>query len=148
MGSSSRRALPELFSYRGPALTTPGFDVFGHLRGSKSCKDDREYLEELWSKFAASGLADDDFLEKFPAECPARIWEMRLACLMLDWGPKLVPSPKRGTGLDFGIELEGKRTVWVEATAPTPGDESSPDRVSAPLGQVIHGRNLDRTTAL
>lgn len=114
-------------------------EVYRHIATSKWCEGDREHLEALWSQYSALGLADPEFLDRFPKEFPARVWEMRLACLLAGWTLRLVPSPKRGAGLDFGISLKNGRVAWVEATAPSPGDPLKPDSVSVPVGQFFHG---------
>ncbi|WP_220137879.1 hypothetical protein [Myxococcus llanfairpwllgwyngyllgogerychwyrndrobwllllantysiliogogogochensis] len=139
----------DLFSYRGDDLGDEGYSVYKHLRDSELCEGDRAYINELWRQFQSLGLADPSFVERFRAECPARIWEMRLACTLTNWGIKLIPSKDPGAGMDFGIDLnEGGRALWIEATVPLPGDEKSEDRVSVPQCQAIFGNELDRTTAL
>jgi hypothetical protein len=62
-----------------------GDEVFVHLRDSQFCGDVREHLARLWIEFKAAGLADPDFLQKFPNECPQPIWEMRLASMLTSW---------------------------------------------------------------
>jgi hypothetical protein len=44
--------------------------------------------------------------------------------------------------------MSNGHVMWVEATAPTPGAEGSTDRVRAPVGQPIYGKELERTTSL
>jgi hypothetical protein len=133
-----------------PDLFSPeqGCEVFLHLRNSPYCEDVRVFVRGLWDRFRETGLADPDFTQKFPLECPQRIWEMRLACTLLGWGIRLIPSPKPGAGMDFGIDLTDGRRVWIEATCPAEGDAASPDKVSAPYDQVFSGASLDRTRAL
>jgi hypothetical protein len=138
----------DLFGYVGDDLPGDSYSVYKHLRDSRDCEEDRHYLRGLWEKFQALGLADPDFLKRFPRECPERIWEMRLACILDGWGFPMKPSPKPGEGPDFGIAMSNGRTLWVEATAPTPGAEESKDRVRAPCDQVIFGAELERTTSL
>ncbi len=137
---------PKLFSYRGPPLSGVGYEVYRHLARSPRCKDDRAYLESLWSRYAAMGPANPEFLKRFPKECPARIWEMRLACMFDDWKFSFVPSPKAGAGMDFGLRLDCGGTCWVEATVPEPGD--GPDRLEVPDGQVLHGETISQAHAL
>ncbi|RKI03399.1 hypothetical protein D7Y15_33175 [Corallococcus sp. AB030] len=134
----------ELFHYTGPDLEEPGYTTYKHLRDD--CELDCEYLEECWTKFKQLGLADPDFLARFPAECPERIWEMRLACILAGWGIDLVPSPRRGAGMDYGIRLKEGRTVWVEATAPRSGEGA--DQVWAPNDTLLFGAEIERTTGL
>lgn len=138
----------DLFCYRGPDRPGEGYVVYKHLRDWEHAEEHRAYINEIWAQFRKLDLADPDFVDKFPAECPARIWEMRLASTLASWKFKLVPSPKRGAGMDFGIVLRGGRTVWVEATAPLPGEDGNPNQVSAPFDQVLYGAELNRTTAL
>jgi hypothetical protein len=138
----------DLFDYVGEDLPGDGYSVYKHLRDSPYCEEDRQYLRSRWTQFQALGLDDPGFLARFAAECPARIWEMRLACILASWGLRLVPSRKPGEGPDFGLTMDDGRIMWVEATAPTPGAEGSRDRVRAPLGQPIPGGELERTTSL
>jgi hypothetical protein len=102
----------ELFWYDEPGLPDAD-EVYRHLATSSWCEGDRDYLEALWQRYFGLGLADPDFLKRFPGECAARIWETRLACMFADWNVKLVPSPKRGAGLDFGLGLDSGATAWV-----------------------------------
>ncbi len=70
--------MSDLFAYVGDDLPGEGYLVYQHLRDSPSCDADRRYLRRLWEQFQALGLADPGFVNRFPEECPARIWEMRL----------------------------------------------------------------------
>lgn len=129
-------------------------ELYRHLRESPACDGERAYLSTKLDEFRALGLEDPGFLERFPSECGARIWELRLATTLAGWGWQLIPARKPGVGPDFGIQCEDGRVMWVEATAPTAGAESKPDgstnqdKVRAPTGQILHGSEIDRTIML
>jgi hypothetical protein len=126
---------------------------YAHYRESEHCEEERTYLRGLWREFQALGLGDPDFLERFPMECGPRVWELRLATTFASWYWKLVPSPRPGHGPDFGIAREDGGTMWVEAVAPTAGDESvggrpNQDKVRVPTRRIVHGAEVDRTIML
>lgn len=126
---------------------------YTHYRDSEYCEEERQYLRGLWQEFRELGLGDPDFLERFPLECGARVWELRLATTFASWNWKLVPSPRPGHGPDFGIANSSGGTMWVEAVAPTAGDETvggrpNQDKVRVPVRQVVHGAAVDRTIML
>jgi len=144
-----RRSPP--FTYSGPLApkSTPAqqhaFKVYEHLRDSQACKGDRRYIYKIFRKFNKLGLGDPQFLERFPTECPSRIWEMYLAFVFDRWHWKLVPPRKRGQGPDFGIDMGNGSVMWVEATAPTSG-QTPANR--PPEGDRFSGAALDRTLSL
>jgi hypothetical protein len=90
-----------LLDYRG-SLPHPKYEdhfkVYEHIRDSEYCDGDRAALRDLWDQFEKLGLADPDFVDRFPTEFGSRVWEMRLACTFAGWGWKLVPTKKRGHG--------------------------------------------------
>ena len=139
-----------LFDYRGPlhdAKYADSFKAYTYFQTSEHSAEHRAALEVLWQRFQALGLADPDFLERFPFEVGPRIWEMRVACTFSGWGWRLRPSPRRGQGPDFGVLLSDGRVAWVEATAP--GDAQGPEAVGAVLGRrVIVGGDVDRKIKL
>ncbi len=96
-----------------------------NLRKSEkdSAKRARDLTEKLWGVFHP--YADMHFLTEIRNSFDERFWEMYLVCTLLDKGFSLsCPKP----GPDVLIELDNKR-VWIEAIAPSPGAEASPDRV-------------------
>jgi len=128
--------------------------LYAHLRESDWCEGERTYLREKMKDFRELGLQDPQFVERFPFECGARIWEIRLATTFASWGWILVRAKKLGVGPDFGIQCDDGRVMWVEATAPTAGAETksdgsrNPDKVRAPAGQILAGAEIDRTVML
>ena len=138
-----------LLDYRGPlpdAKHADHFKVYEHIRDSEYCEGDRAALRELWTEFDRLGLADPEFVKRFPSEFGARVWEMRLACTFAGWGWKLVPPKKRGHGPDLGIEMSNGHVMWVEATAP--GNAHGRDAIEAPAGVVLNGDDIDRKVML
>lgn len=89
--------------------------IFIHIRDSEACAEDRLYIEKMWAIFKP--YADRNFHDQFQRDFPSRVWEMRLACLLLDQNFKLESS---GFGPDLGIRVGGL-AVWFEAIAPEPG---------------------------
>ena len=65
-----------------------------------------------------------------------------------------MPARTRGSGPDFGVRCVDGRITWVEATAPTAGDERKPDgrrngdKVRVPTGQLVYASETDRTIML
>jgi hypothetical protein len=139
-----------LFAYRGPSKNpqrSADFAVYEHIRDSEWCAGDREALDTMWARFSALGLADPEFVERFPTEFGAKVWEMRLACALDAWGWKLMRSRSRpGHGPDFGIEMSDGRVMWVEATAP--GNAEGPEAIHAPARVVLNGNDIDRKVLL
>ncbi len=138
-----------LLDYRGPLpheKYKDHFKVYEHIRDSECCEDDRAALRDLWERFEALGLADPDFVERFPSEFGSRVWEMRLTCTFEGWGWKLVPPKKRGHGPDFGIEMSNGHVMWVEATAPVNAEGA--DAIDAPPGVILNGNDIDRRVML
>lgn len=151
------RTVSDLFASEPPARLNEAqaehVKLYTHLRTSEHCAEERAYVNERWSRFAALGLADPDFVSRFPVECGSRIWEIQLATTFADWGWTLMPTKKPGAGPDFGIRCSNGAVFWIEATAPTAGAEKvvghrNPDKVRAPRGQVLRGGEIDRTVML
>lgn len=138
-----------LLDYSGPlpnARYVDHFKLYEHIRDSEYCEDDRAALRDLWEQFEKFGLADPQFVERFPIEFGARVWEMRLACTFAGWGWKLVAPKKRGHGPDLGIETSNGHVMWVEATAP--GNSEGADAIHAPPRVILNGDDIDRKVML
>lgn len=138
-----------LFDYRGPLPNeqyADHFKVYEYIRDSDYCEDDRAALRHLWEQFEKLELADPEFVERFPTEFGARVWEMRLACTFASWGWKLVPPKKRGHGPDLGIEMGNGHVMWVEATAPANAEGAN--TIHAPPRVILNGDDIDRRVML
>ena len=154
---STRARLADLFGYRGPGprelAQQACFRAYEHLRDSEHCASDRRYIRRMWARFCALGLGDPRFVERFPFECRARIWELHAAFVFDRWRWELVPSKRPGAGPDFGLVMRNgseKRTMWIEATAPAPGTGSNRSGyVDVANGiQTANGAELQRTQSL
>lgn len=88
-------------------------------------------LEELWRRFEP--YADKKFVKEFGRHVEEQFWEMYLGVHLLHDKKAIkkkseLPKALRDEGPDFCIR-KGRRNIWVEAIAPSPGDEDNPDRV-------------------
>jgi hypothetical protein len=91
----------------------------------------KEGLEGLWGRYEA--YADTDFSKEFVKQVEPRFWEMYLTVCLLASRRKLrpraeLPDAKRNEGPDICI-FKGRRKIWIEAIAPSPGDDKNLDRV-------------------
>lgn len=91
----------------------------------------RAGLEELWSSYEP--YADTNFCSEFARQPDPRFWEMYLATRLLAGRKKLVPraelpAAQRDEGPDICIR-KSRRKVWIEAIAPSPGDDKNLDQV-------------------
>jgi hypothetical protein len=128
--------------------------IYEHLREEAMCASERHFVRRLWRQFTALDLHDHGFVKRFPFDCPSRIWEMYLAWVFHLWGWKLTPSKTRGVGPDFGVRGLGPTEdsmMWVEAIAPTRGDDANlvGFHPAGPGGiQMTTGGELRRTQSL
>jgi type I restriction enzyme S subunit len=83
----------------------------------------REWTDRLWQDY--SPYADVEFSTEIRNSFAARFWEMYLACTLLALD---LPIRKIRPGPDVLLEFADRRT-WLEARAPTAGDQSLPDSV-------------------
>jgi len=92
---------------------------FVHIRDSDRCAEDRNYIERLWSQY--KNKADPHFHDQFQrrGNFHSRIWEMRLACILMDKFPKIRSDNE---GPDICINLDGL-VVHFEAIAPATTEE-------------------------
>jgi len=81
----------------------------------------RLFVETLWQEYEP--LADRHFRTQIANSFHQRYWEMYLACTLLDQG---LPVQSADAGPDICVD-QGSRKVWIEATAPTGGN--NPDAV-------------------
>jgi hypothetical protein len=88
-------------------------------------------LEELWGRYEP--YADSNFCKEFATQPEPRFWEMYLAACLLTSRKKLrsraeLPNGARNEGPDICIS-KGRRKIWIEAMAPSPGDDKNLDKV-------------------
>ena len=88
-------------------------------------------LEELWRRYEP--YADTNFCKKFAMQPEPRFWEMYLSVRLLASRKKLrpraeLPDAERDEGPDICIS-KGCRKIWIEAMAPSPGDDKNLDKV-------------------
>jgi hypothetical protein len=109
-----------------------------------------KHVLKIWHNFNNCGFAQGEFNNGICSEDDATFcqyyWEMLLANQLTTQG--LAPQ-RPSKGPDFRIE-SGGRTVWVEATAPTPGTgpDQIPDRFVDPIAFIREQRRIipDYTT--
>jgi hypothetical protein len=91
----------------------------------------RQGLEKLWQRYEP--YADKNFVSEFGRHPEERFWEMYLGGRLLD-GRKALRKRKqlskagRDEGPDFCIQ-KGRRRIWIEVIAPSPGNEENLDKV-------------------
>jgi hypothetical protein len=88
-------------------------------------------LEELWRRYEP--YADTNFCKEFAMQPEPRFWEMYLSVCLLASRKKLrpraeLPDAERDEGPDICIS-KGRRKIWIEAMAPSPGDDKNLDKV-------------------
>ncbi len=86
----------------------------------------RNCCDELWREFEP--YAGAHFLAEFPYRFHQRWFEMYLAVALLRTGLD-IRCPEGGAP-DVRVQYRDGRVLWLEATAPTGGDESNPDHVA------------------
>jgi hypothetical protein len=90
----------------------------------------RLFIEDLWHKYEP--YADRNFKQQIQVDFDSRFWEMYLACTLLD---NSIPISKVNPGPDILVQHATGR-IWIEAVAPTSGDEDNPDRIPAMRSRV------------
>lgn len=88
----------------------------------------RANCDDLWRDFEP--YASEHFLAEFPYRFHQRWFEMYLAVALLRAGLR-IQCPE-GSAPDVRVQYADGRVLWLEAVAPTGGDESNPDRVVQP----------------
>jgi hypothetical protein len=88
-------------------------------------------LEKLWQRIEP--YADKEFIREFGRHVEERFWEMYLGVRLLDGRKALrkrkrLPKSERDEGPDYCIQ-KGRRRIWIEVIAPSPGDEDNTDKV-------------------
>lgn len=84
----------------------------------------RQMLDDQWR--AAAPYLDQNFKSAFAHQTAQRFWELRLTNALLARGFELEPAAENRP--DIATRLPDGRRLWIEATAPTLGAESNPDR--------------------
>ena len=99
--------------------------------------DVRDRLASEWLRFAP--LADSQFLKELRLDPHARLWEMRVANILLDAGLDLASSD---SGPDFVVTNVRPR-IWVECVAAMSGvgDNKVPE---PPVGEVFRDNEAPR----
>jgi hypothetical protein len=124
-------AVAQLFDNNDPDASQ-GFKNFKDASAGTAGAQIREGLEQLWTRFEP--YADKAFTKEFGRHVEERFWEMYLGNRLLE-GRKVprersqLPKKEREEGPDFCIQ-KGRRKIWVEVIAPSPGDENNLDKVS------------------
>lgn len=86
-------------------------------------KNGKQLCLELWEVFEQ--FADDHFIDQIQIDFDARFWEMYLTCTLYEREyPVSCPKP----GPDILLSYENTN-IWIEAIAPSSGNEDSPDSV-------------------
>ena len=85
----------------------------------------RANCDALWRDFEP--YASAHFLSEFPFRFHQRWFEMYLAVALLRAGLEI--SCPKDNAPDVRVQHRDGRVLWLEAVAPTGGDESNPDRV-------------------
>jgi hypothetical protein len=94
----------------------------------------RDFADSLWAQYEP--YADLNYKYEITRDFDSRFWEMYLTCTLLALGLP-VKQKSRSAGPDILIEENGKK-IWIEATAPSSGDENNTDRVPVhPYGEVF-----------
>lgn len=98
---------------------------YNHIRDNPIRKEASDFVEGMWQKYAS--YAEPQFLDKAREDFHAKIWEMYIGCLFLDYGFDLQKKIKE-KGPDICLSIEN-RNLWIEAVAPTSGtgDNAIPD---------------------
>ncbi len=104
---------------------TPGFfrdgaacDLYEHIRDREFYSDTRQLIDELWARYEPL-CRDPAFRKKAMRESNACVWQMYIACVLLDHGHVLEPS---GDDADIKIRQPDASVVWVEVTTAEAGD--------------------------
>lgn len=108
-----------------------GFNNFKAAATDSTGGKIRLALEKLWSRFEPYG--DKQFVKEFGRHVEERFWEMYLGVRLLEGRKALrkkdkLPKAGRDEGPDFCIQ-KGRRRIWIEVIAPSPGDETNLDKV-------------------
>ncbi|MBS2031367.1 MAG: hypothetical protein JST54_25935 [Deltaproteobacteria bacterium] len=110
---------------------------YENIRDSDLFTDVKARIEELWPRFAAvCGDPQAKFLSEARTTFNARVWEMYLACVLMDHGLQLTKPPSNGP--DVLADTAGGRRLWVEAVAP--GTGKGDNKVQRIVGQVGKSR--------
>jgi len=97
----------------------------------------RQLCLDLWKIYKP--FADEHFVIEMQRDFTARFWEMDLTCILMELG-KGVKCAKPGPD----IKVDG--SIWVEAIAPTSGEESSPDKVPEIVTGIANSIDSEKIT--
>lgn len=138
--------MPKLFDFTGDNLDQGYLNL---QEGAYQCERETVvYCETLWERFQP--YADKNFCGEFARNPDARFWELWLGNYLLDKDLPLVKEadiPNRQAGApDFCIQHSNYK-VWIEAIAPTPGDDGNIDRIPALFDENTEGVHVGRLRA-
>jgi hypothetical protein len=88
----------------------------------------RANCDDLWRDFEP--YASEHFLAEFPYRFHQRWFEMYLAVALLRGGLQI--QCPTGSAPDVRVQYADGRVLWLEAVAPTGGDESNPGCATEP----------------
>lgn len=142
--ANNTNAPPSLFSFNGDCLD----QGYVNIRRGKHIQERelKAHCEGLWEVFRP--YADFGFIEKFACHLDEHYWEMYLGCTLLEAGLYIHPKTT-DHGPDLLVKHEGQN-IWIEAIAPTQGDEDNenrvPDLVSAGIfqGETVIAQNVPK----
>jgi hypothetical protein len=115
---------PDEFWLPGPASR-----AYEHNRDAASRRHVHDLAEALWRRFAPL-CGDAHFRSDAKQHLHARLWEMYLACLLMDEGFTLHRPPAEGPDI---LVIDDVGPIWIEATVAEPG--SGADRTERIIQQ-------------
>lgn len=113
---SNRNTHRQLFQAAKPGEN----DLYGRIRDDTRARHIKERLESIWCVYQP--YAPKSFRTKFQFEFPQRWWEMYLTVGLLNIGAN-VTTFHNDQGPDARV-LSENTTIWIEAVAPQPGNNS------------------------
>ena len=94
-------------------------DLYERIRDREFYSDTRQLIEGLWSRYAPL-CRDPAFTKKAMREFNACVWQMYIACVLLDHGHLLEPSGDDAP--DIKIRQPDGSVIWVEVTTAEAGE--------------------------
>lgn len=95
-------------------------------RDEPRSKKTREFIEQMWLKYEP--YADSHFLQEARRDFKQRVWEMYLACSLINEGFSI---QSKDQGPDIFLQHKGLR-IWFEAVAPKAGEGDDAVRTPEP----------------
>ena len=107
-------AAPNGFFRAGDASPT-----YCWIRGGERQRDVRDRIEAMWVRYRPLCL-DPDFRKDAMVHFNARVWQMYLACVLLDHGHVLEPSGADAP--DLKVRRPDGTVIWIEVTTAEAGE--------------------------